>query len=218
MSYPNPNNPYGPPPGSPPPGGPPPGGPPPSGPPPQGGPYGYPQQPPPPPGYGYPPPGPGYPGGPGPGGPMMPMAMPGTVITARVLLFIAGSLWVIVAVLMLVLVANVQDLKDEDLPGLSNAVDVASGIAVVFALIFAVIAALHIVAASMFGKGAGGVRALAIVAASINSLVALLALVSSLDADGGNPVVPILWAGTAILTIVFCANGQASQWFNRPRY
>lgn len=208
MSYPNPNNPYGPPPGGPPPGGPPP----------QGGPYGYPQQPPPPQagyGYSYPPQG-GYPGG--PGGPMVPMNMPGTVVTARVLLFVAGSLWVILAILMFVLAAGSQNLKDEDVPEIADFADVASGIGVVFGVVFGVLAALHIVSASMFGKGAGGVRALAIVAASLNSLLALLSLLSSLTAEGGNPVLPVLWAGTAILTIVFCANGQASQWFNRPRY
>lgn len=208
MSYPNPNSPYGAPPGGQPPGGQP-----------QGGPYGYPQQPPPPPGpaygYGYPPHG-GYPGG--PGGPMMPMPMPGTVVTARVLLFIAGSLWLIVAVGMFILAASSQNLKDEDVPEIANFADFASGLAVVLGVVFGALAALHIVAASMFGKGAGGVRALAIVAASLNSLLAMLSLVSSLDAQGGNPVLPVLWTGTAVLTIVFCANGQASQWFNRPRY
>lgn len=149
---------------------------------------------------------------------MMPMRMPGTVITARVLLFIAGSIWALSSVAMLILAAGSQGLKDEEVPGLGDVADFASGIAIVFFVVFAVLSALHIVPASMFGNGASGVRALAIVAASLNALLSILALLSTLSADGGNPVLTILWAGTSILTIVFCANGQASQWFNRPRY
>ncbi|MEU6082248.1 hypothetical protein [Streptomyces sp. NPDC047108] len=209
MSYPDPNNPYG---GQP-------QGQPYAGPPPQGQPYGYPQQQPQQqPGYAYPqaqqgsPYGayPGYPGG----VPGAPVSMPGQVVTARVLLFIAGALWALTAVLILIFGITAQNMGD-DLP--TEFRDVAAGAGILLFLLFGGLAALHITPASMFGKGRGGTRITAIIAASLNTLVSVLAFFSA-AAQGGNPVLAVLWAATAIVTLVFCCLRQASEWFNRPQY
>ncbi|MCX2971499.1 MULTISPECIES: hypothetical protein [Streptomyces] len=188
-------------------------------PPPQGQPagqqqYGYPQQPPAQPGYGYPQqaayPQPGM-------APAQPQGMPGQVVTARVLLFIAGSVWTLLGLLMLILGVAAEGATD-DIPGLGDAGDFLAGAAIIMFLLFLGFGALHIVPASMFGKGGTGTRVTAIIAASLNALIALLALLSAFSSEGGNPILALLWVATAVLTIVFCAMGQASAWFNRPRY
>ncbi|MDJ1135984.1 DUF3824 domain-containing protein [Streptomyces iconiensis] len=190
--------------------------------PPQGQPgYGYPQQAPPQPMYGYPQQGgiPGY-----PGGPMPPNVarMPGAVITARVLLFVAGSLWALAGVIGLIGFLAAADGLNE-VPGLDGASGGAAGVGVIFFLILGGLAALHIVPASMFGKGAAGTRITAIIAASLNSLVPLLGFLgvasSSNDVYGpGAMLLYVLWLATAILTIIFCSLSAAGQWFNRPRF
>ena len=239
MSYPDPKNPYGPPPeGSPPAGQSPYGAPP---PPPYAQdpyapqqpypqdqyaqqPYGqdpyaqqsygqqaaYGQQP----GYGYPP------QGPSPYGMPQPTRMPGLVIAARVLLFVCGGLWVVCALLMLLVAIAAGDLDNEDLAGLEDA---AVALALVFFVVSVGLAALHIVPAALFGKGRTATRVVAIVAASINSLIAVLALLSWLGSinengsGGGNPALGVIWLATAIVTLVFCGGSQANQWFKRPQ-
>lgn len=195
LSYPGPHHPYGPPP-------------------PGQSPYGqhapydqsaYGQQP----GYGYPPPG-------FPGGPMPRAQMPGLVIAARVLLFVAGAMWTLLAVLMLCIAVVAEDLTSEDVPGFSDLQAAAVGVLVLFGLVALGLAALHIVPAALFGKGGTPTRVVAILAASVNSLVGLLTLLGTLS-NGDNPILTMLWLTTGVLTIIFCAVPQAGQWFHRPR-
>lgn len=181
--------------------------------------YGYPQQGQPQQPYGYPQQGgmPGYPGGPIP--PNV-ARMPGPVITARVLLFVAGSLWGLFAVIILIGFLVASDAVD-DVPGLDGASGGAAGIGVILFLIFGGLAALHIVPASMFGKGRTGTRVTAIIAASVNALLPLLGVLgvaANNDAAPGGMLLYILWLATAILTIIFCSLSAAGQWFNRPQY
>ncbi|GAA2635573.1 hypothetical protein [Streptomyces axinellae] len=195
----------------------------------QGAPYGYPQQAPPPqyqtpaPPYGYPQQPGGYPQQPGmpahPGIPMAPsVSMPGLVVTARVLLFVAGALWGLSAVFVLIggLMANGMV---NDIPGVRSVGGAALGIGLGLFLLFGGLAALHIVPASMFGKGSVGTRVTAIIGASLNGLIALLGMLSAIGNSGGGSIfVSLLWLATAVVTIVFCSMGAAGQWFNRPRY
>ncbi|MFG2195220.1 hypothetical protein [Streptomyces sp. NPDC048639] len=228
MSYPDPNNPYGGQPQGQPYGGQPQGQPQgqpyggqPQGQPyggqPQGQPYGYPQQQQPsPPGYAYPQGHQGAPYAAYPGGvPGVPGSMPGQVVAARVLLFIAGALWAFTAVIVLIFGISAGNMGD-DLP-VSDFGRVAAGAAIILFLVFGGLAALHLTPASMFGKGRGGTRITAIIAASVNSLISVLAFLSAV-ANGGNPVLALLWAATAIVTLVFCCLRQAGEWFNRPQY
>ncbi|NSC23462.1 hypothetical protein FM076_20845 [Streptomyces albus subsp. chlorinus] len=186
----------------------------------QGAPYGYPQQ-----GTGQP--GYGYPAAPGgmpayPGGPMQPaVSMPGVVVTARVLLFIAGALWALCAfgVLFAGMAAN-EALND--VPVADSVGGAALGGALLFFLILGGLAALHIVPASMFGKGRVGTRVTAIIAGSLNALIPLLAFFGALGSGDGDAAgtlfMCLLWLATAVLTIVFCSLSAAGQWFNRPQY
>lgn len=161
------------------------------------------------PGYGYPPP--GFPGGP------MPYArMPGLVIAARVLLFVAGTMWALLGLLLLWAAAISGDLEDEDIPGFSDLETAAVGAFVLLALAGVGLAAAHIIPAALFGRGRTPTRVVAILAASFNTLFGLLAFLGTLS-NGTNPVLGMLWLATGILTIIFCAVPQAGQWFNRPR-
>ncbi|MFE9332785.1 hypothetical protein [Streptomyces sp. NPDC006925] len=199
----------------------------------QGAPYGYPgqgagqpgyaqpgyNQP----GYGYPGGVPPYPGG-GPGGGIQPtVSMPGQVVTARVLLFVAGSFWALLAVIVF-FVGLVANDAVSDIPGVDAAGGAALGAAFIGLLIFGGLAALHIVPASMFGKGRIGTRVTAIIAASVNALLPLLGCFGALgSAVGGEDAASmffwyILWLATAVVTLVFCCLSPASQWFNRPQY
>ncbi|WP_019548703.1 hypothetical protein [Streptomyces sulphureus] len=187
--------------------------------PPQGAPgYGYPQQAPGQPQYGYPQQGyPQYPpGSGGPGG--MPQRMPGQVVAARVLLFIAGSMWGLGAVLFLIVALVARD-SFNDIPGLDTGANVAMGVMLIFFVLFGGMATLQIVPASLMGKGRGGTRVTAIIAAAVNAILPVIGLFTvpgSNESNAGGAFIYILWAGTAILTIVFCSMQQASQWFNRP--
>ncbi|MFI7244509.1 hypothetical protein [Streptomyces qinglanensis] len=198
----------------------------------QGAPYGYPGQGAGQPGYaqpGYNQPGYGYPGGVppypgGPGGGIQPtVSMPGQVVTARVLLFVAGSFWALLAVIVF-FVGLVANDAVSDIPGVDAAGGAALGAAFIGLLIFGGLAALHIVPASMFGKGRIGTRVTAIIAASVNALLPLLLCFGALgSAVGGEDAASmffwyILWLATAVLTLVFCCLSPASQWFNRPQY
>ncbi|MBB1255701.1 hypothetical protein [Streptomyces alkaliterrae] len=202
MSYPNDNNPYG----APPPGQPQqPYGQPPAGQPQQ--PYGYPQQP-----YGQQPP--GYPGA------TPPPAMPGQVVTARVLMFVAGGLLVLGAVAMFILALVAPNLSDRDLRE-SGLQELGRGGLTVFAVIlfvvFAGLAVFHILTAAKFGKGRSGTRVAAIIATSLNCLLAVFSLVTSF-AGGGAPIVGLLWTASCVVTLVFLSMAPAAQWFNRPQY
>ncbi|MFE9336064.1 hypothetical protein [Streptomyces sp. NPDC007063] len=175
------------------------------------------------PGYGYPGGVPPYPGG-GPGAGMQPsVSMPGQVVTARVLLFVAGSMWALLAVIVFFLGLVANDAVN-DLPGVDTAGGAALGVAFIGLLIFGGLAALHIVPASMFGKGRVGTRVTAIIAASVNALLPLLGCFGALgSAVGGEDAASIffwyiLWLATAVVTLIFCCLGPASQWFNRPQY
>ncbi|MCZ7417042.1 MULTISPECIES: hypothetical protein [unclassified Streptomyces] len=189
----------------------------------QHNPYG---QPPP---YGYPPPpqpGPTGPGGPGypqyPGGPggMMPMrmSMPGLVVTARVLLFVAGGLWALTMVFGLIMMLAASDIEDDADFGVADSDVVVVG--VVILLVGAALAALHIVSASMFGKGRTGVRVMGIITASLNLILAGFSLLGSLAQTGapGGILLSLLWVVTALLTVIFLSLRPAGEWFNRPQH
>ncbi|MEE1927967.1 hypothetical protein V1J52_07120 [Streptomyces sp. TRM 70351] len=212
MSHPSQHHPHGPPPGVPP--AQPPGLPQ-SAPPPQ--PYGYPYQG----GYQGGQPGYGYPQAPYPvpGLPQMPQGMPGVVITARVLLIVAGSLWTLLGLFALI-GGLVAEGATEDVPVAGGFGDVVAGAMLVVFLVCAGIGVLHIVPACMFGKGRTGTRVTAIIAASLNTLIAVLALFAAIGSadEGGNPVLPLLWTATAVVTIVFCSLHAAGEWFNRPQF
>jgi hypothetical protein len=177
--------------------------------PPSGQPDGYPQQPPAgPPGYGYPQQQPGHPYGAYPGGPdQMPVQMPGTVKTARVLLFVVGGLNVLAALLLAVAGAALQsgEVSTADTEGLSG------GLLFFMAVISAALAVAAIVIAAKFGKGGNGVRVGAIV---VGSLIIASGAVNV--ATGNAPSIVGLAIG--VLVVVFSAKQDAKMWFNRPRY
>ncbi|GAA1906615.1 hypothetical protein GCM10009716_15720 [Streptomyces sodiiphilus] len=183
-------------------------------PPPQQPGYGYPAPPQGAPGYGYPPQGTVPPGGMPPGGQWgaAPASMPGTVITARVLLFVMGGFWSIGAVALLVLALTVQNAVSSLGGPMEDLGNLTAGLAVFIGLLAAAMAALAIVPAAMFGSGSTGTRVTAIIAASVNTLLAVISL------GGDSPVMGLLWLATAVLTIVFCGQRQAGEWFGRPRY
>jgi hypothetical protein len=180
---------------------------------PSGNPYGQPQ-----PGYGYPQqPGYGYPQQPYPAAGMAaPMSMPPQTVTARVLLFVAGSLWALFGIIMLIVgLAAESAMQELDLGSGGSAV----GISLLLFLVFGGMAALHIVPAAMFGKGGTGSRVTGIIASALNSVVALLALLGGAsEGNGGGIVISILWTATAIVTVIFLSMGPTGVWFNRPRY
>ncbi|WP_431783207.1 hypothetical protein [Streptomyces chumphonensis] len=196
-------------------------------------PYGYPsvppQQPPPQhhpaPGYqapGYP--SAGYPGGypqyPG-GMPPTRTGMPGIVVTARVLLFVAGGLWLLLAMLGVYLMAESSKPYYER-PAFGGVSDDLYVVGVVLLCVSLAMGALHITVASMFGRGRTGVRVMAIITAALNTLAAGLAFVSSVTSDepvdGFGVLIQVLWLVTAILTLVFLCVRAAGHWFNRPQF
>ncbi|WP_340558669.1 hypothetical protein [Streptomyces sp. GSL17-111] len=196
-------------------------------------PYGYPsappQQPPPQhqPASGYPAqhhPAPGYPGGypqyPG-GMPPMRTGMPGIVVTARVLLFVAGGLWLLCAMLGIYLMAESSKPYYER-PTFGDVSDDLYAVGVVLLCVSLAMGALHITVASMFGRGRAGVRVMAIITAALNTLAAGFAFLSSLASDGSveafGVFIQVLWLVTAILTLVFLCVRPAGQWFNRPQF
>ncbi|EST39310.1 hypothetical protein N566_02640 [Streptomycetaceae bacterium MP113-05] len=173
--------------------------------------YGYPQQQPAAPGYGYP-----QQSYPSPGGMGVLQSMPAQATTARVLLFVAGALWGLMGLLMLIGSLAAQSMLEEmDVADSGEAV----GVGLLLFLLFGGLAALHIVPASLFGKGGTGTRVTGIIASSLNSVVALLALLGGAsDGNGAGVVVSILWTATAVVTVIFLSMGPTGAWFNRPRY
>ena len=136
-----------------------------------------------------------------------PMTTPGTVKTARVLLFVFGGLSLIGALFMFYVAGNADD--PELIRSLGGRPE--AGVFATLGVLALAVAALAIVSASMFGKGAGGVRAAAIVTGSLYCLMGLLNLA------GGSPV-GVLTLAAGVLIIVFTANSNGGAWFKRPRF
>lgn len=191
MSYGDPNNPYGAPQGQQQPG------------------YGYPQQQPPgAPGYGYPqaPPVGAY------GGAPAPTTMPGTVNTARVLLWIIVGLQILGVALFAFAAVSVNAAKNDDSlkdnSAFQDLADQSSGMLwamTVFALAWAVFA---IVLATKFNSGRNGVRVTILVFGIITAVLGIYPFV----------VVGLIHTVLAILVAVFVGNANGKAWFNRPQY
>ncbi|GAA3953276.1 hypothetical protein GCM10022384_03470 [Streptomyces marokkonensis] len=203
MSFGDPNNPYGPPQGRQP-------GQQPN--------YGYPQQQPQgPAGYGYPAAPPVHPhgGGHAPG----PSVMPGTVKAARVMLFVLGAFQVIGGVLMIAASSRFADYIKDELnsdPSISaqdadTFTDIGAGIMIGLGVVVLAFAFWAIFTGAKFATGRGGARVSAIVYGSVVTLVSVVNLL-------GANVFALFSLILGILIIVFCANRNASYWFNRPRY
>ncbi|MEU5364717.1 hypothetical protein ABZ354_14715 [Streptomyces sp. NPDC005925] len=199
MSFGDPNNPYGPPPGQPP----------------TGPDYGYPHQQYPQQGYGgYPAPPPGgfgYPGG--------PVDMPGTVKAARVMLFVLGGFQALGGLVMVLASAWFADLIDDEISSDSTissqdaetVADIGTGVLIVLGVFVLAFALWAILTGLKFATGRGGARVSAII---YSSLVVLFSLVSLVGAN----VFALISLVLGILIIVFCANRNGSLWFNRPQY
>ncbi|MGV9562066.1 hypothetical protein [Streptomyces sp. NPDC003480] len=197
MSFGEPNNPYGPPQGQ------------------QPG-YGHPQgqQP----GYGYPQgqqPGYGYPQAPpapqGYGQQPFPSTMPGTVSTARVLLWVIVGLQLIGAGLFAVGAASVHAAKNDaqlkDNSNFQQLADYSTGwlwAITVFALVWAVFA---VALALKFNTGGNGLRVTILVFAIITAILGIYPFI----------IVGLLHTVLAILIAVFVGNSSGSAWFNRPK-
>ncbi|MET9291211.1 hypothetical protein [Streptomyces sp. NPDC003077] len=195
MSYPNQNNPYGPPSGPPQPG------------------YGYPQQQP---GQPYAPypggmPGGGMPGGGMPGGGMpFPMAMPGGVKAARVFLFVLTGLGLIGLIGCVVALNLVSKASATDFYSTSDALEmlrVGKGVLIGFIIFIVLYAAAAMVLALQFAKGGNGVRIAAIIFGALTIAISLFMI-----------TVGFIHLIFGILIIVFVAKADGAAWFNRPRY
>ncbi|MFD7691223.1 hypothetical protein [Streptomyces sp. NPDC059781] len=191
MSFGDPNNPYGPPQGG-------------QQPPAPG--YGYPQQPQQ--GYGYPaaPPVGAYSGAP------VPTSMPGTVSTARVLLWVVVALQLIGVALFAISAAGVEAAKDDPTlsedPAFEQLADYSSGLLwglTVFALAWGVFA---LVLAVKFGKGGNGVRITTLIFGIITAVLGIYPFI----------LVGLIHTVLAILIAVFVGNAAGKAWFTRPRY
>ncbi|MDC0765869.1 proline-rich domain-containing protein [Streptomyces sp. HD] len=189
MSFGDPNNPYGQPQGQ------------------QPG-YGYPQQQPQAPGYGYPqaPPVGAYPGA------MAPTSMPGTVSTARVLLWVIAGLQLLGVALFAFSAASVTAAKNDstlkDDAAFQQLADYSTGMLwaiAAFALAWGVWA---IALAVKFNSGGNGVRITALVFGILTAILGIYPFV----------VVGLIHTVLAILIAVFVGNANGSAWFNRPRY
>ncbi|WP_206507098.1 hypothetical protein [Streptomyces chrestomyceticus] len=197
MSYPN-QNPYGPPQGQP------------QGPPqPQ---YGYPQQQPMQPQQPYAP----FPAGPmGPGGmPGIPVPhqMPGSTKAARVMLFVLAGITVL-GIIGLTVALNQFSSASAQYNGFSGDADSMFAIgkgAMVFVMILqAAYAAVALVLALQFSKGANGIRIGTIIFGSVSVLCSIPFAI----AIYGIPSFVL-----SILVIVFAAKQESQAWFTRPRY
>ncbi|GAA3073465.1 hypothetical protein GCM10017562_46500 [Streptomyces roseofulvus] len=187
MSFGDPNNPYGPPQGQ------------------QPG-YGYPQAPQQ--GYGYPA-APGAPYGAYPGGMPygVPMAMPGTVKAARVMLWIIGILQIIAGI---ALAAMGGTFASE--AGLGSGADAAvTGIIVGVGVLVAAFGIWGVVIAAKCANGGNGIRISGIV---YGSLATAGGLANLAQGEGRSTVGLVI----GILLIVFFAKADAAAWFKRPRY
>lgn len=192
MSFGDPNNPYGAP---------------------QGGQqpnYGYPQQQPQgQPGYGYPQ---APPVSAGHGYPAAPTSMPGTVSTARVLLWVIFGLQLLGVALFAFSAVSVEAAKDDetlkDDAAFQQLADYSSGMLwglVAFALVWGVIA---LVMALKVGSGGNGIRITTMVFAIITAILGLYPFI----------IVGLVHTVLAILVAVFVGNANGAAWYKRPRY
>jgi hypothetical protein len=147
-----------------------------------------------------------YPGGPGPYGAVdHPTSIPGKATAARIMMFISGGLQAMLSVLLLIGIAVAKEDFEEGFEDGSGVSVPAEAVAVV-AGIYLVHAIIGIVLASLFGKGAGGVRVGTIVWLSFLILFGVLAL-----------PLGIIWIALGIISIVMVAGGDSGRWFSRPR-
>ncbi|MFF7700052.1 hypothetical protein [Streptomyces lydicus] len=193
MSYPNQNNPYGPPPGQ------------------QPG-YGYPQQgvppqPPQPSPYGP------YPGGgPMPGmQPQYPMVMPGGVKAARIMLYVLAGLNLIGLVLAVVGLGGVSRASHDASPYTGSddlmAMNIGKGLLIAAIVVIVIFTAAAITLAAQFANGGGGVRVGTIIFGVATTMLSLFCFPIGL-------VHTIL----GILVLVFVSKDDGNAWFSRPRY
>ncbi|MBY8340566.1 hypothetical protein LXH13_16815 [Streptomyces spinosirectus] len=187
MSFGDPNNPYGPPQGQ------------------QQG-YGHPQQQPQAPGYGYPQAPPmqqPY----GAGAPMT--TMPGTVNTARVLLWVIVGLQAVGLIFVALGLAAIDKAKDSTNDStIQNMLGDSTGILwgyLIFALAWLVFA---VVLAIKFKDGGNNFRVTTLVFAIITAVLGVYPFV----------LVGLIHTVLAILVAVFVGNATGKAWFNRPRY
>ncbi|MYU23438.1 hypothetical protein [Streptomyces sp. SID8352] len=217
MSFGDPNNPYGPPPGQPP-----------AQPPGQPG-YGYPQQPPAP-QQGYPgyPQQPGYPGFPG-GNQMLPMTMPGLLMTARVFLFLIATVQIIIGFIWLYVATIASDISDaadsvstssdDPFSALSDGGDLAAGVLIVIALVVFGFATLSILLGVKFSRGGQGIRITTVVYGALGGVVGLIALFGALDSGLASAIIfPLIWVVFAVIITIAPVVPSGTAWFARPRY
>ncbi|MFF4279044.1 hypothetical protein ACFY0Z_09655 [Streptomyces kronopolitis] len=183
MSYP-PQNPYGPPQGQ------------------QPG-YGYPQQPAP---YGP------YPGGQMPGmQPQYPMAMPGGVKVARVLMFVLAGLNLIGLIGAVIGLGSVSKAAHHTSPyattDTTSMLDFGKGFLIFAIVLIVIFSAVAITLALQCANGGKGVRTGAIIFGVGTLLVSLMTF-------------PLGLAHTVlgILVIAFMSKDESNAWFTRPRY
>ncbi|MCW5251589.1 hypothetical protein [Streptomyces sp. SHP 1-2] len=214
MSFGDPNNPYGPPPGQPP-----------AQPPGQPG-YGYPQQPPAP-QQGYPQQ-PGYPGFPG-GNQMLPMTMPGLLMTARVFLFLIAAVQIIIGFIWLYVATIASDISDaadsvstssdDPFSALSDGGDLAAGVLIIIALVVFGFATLSILLGVKFSRGGQGIRITTVVYGALGGVVGLIALFGALDSGLASAIIfPLIWVVFAVIITIAPVVPSGTAWFARPRY
>ncbi|MFE6227221.1 MULTISPECIES: hypothetical protein [unclassified Streptomyces] len=191
MSFGEPNNPYGQPP--------------------QGQPgYGYPQAPqgvPQQGAYGYPAAPPASPYGPYPGAPYGApgmAVMPGTVKTARVLVWIIAILQILGGIAVAALAGTYANSS-------SSSSDAVTGVVLGLAVFAIALGIWGVVIAAKVANGGNGIRISAIVYGSLVTLGGVANV-----AQGQNASVAALALG--VLIIVFFAKADAAAWFKRPRF
>ncbi|MPY44246.1 hypothetical protein FNH04_31375, partial [Streptomyces phyllanthi] len=167
---------------------------------PQGQPqYGYPQAPPVPQGYGY-------------GGGQM--EMPGLMKTARVMLFITAGFQFLAGIVFGFLVGAVQDVSSG--VGSGDETDGFAALGIGVAIFLVALGALSIFLGVKFKSGGSGIRITTIV---YSSLLVLGSIVNIVGGGSGSAtfggIVSLAMSGIILAAMV---NGQASTWFNRPRY
>ncbi len=169
--------------------------------------YGYPQQQPGLPSYGGPA-DPGYMGA-GYGGPM---AMPGTVNAAKILMFVTGGLSAVGAILMFFAAAAIGSLSADN-PELQNNADfemlsgMGMGVLILIGVVYLALAVGGIVLAAKFSKGGSGLRTGTIVWGAVVILMGVI----------GIPV-GLLFVILGVLVVVFAAKSDGKAWFNRAQY
>ncbi|WUD73637.1 DUF2076 domain-containing protein [Streptomyces sp. NBC_00510] len=180
-------------------------------------PYGYPQQPPAQPGYGYPtqpqpqaqPPY-GYPQQPQPHAPFAaypggPEVMPSSARTARAMLFVLGGLQILGGLLLLLGAAALKSVDDTD------ELTMPIGLVYVMGVLFLAFAVLSIGMGAKYRTGGNGTRIGSIV---IGVLVALSS-VATMISGAFLLLAPL---ALSVLLIVFAAKAETAAWFKRPQY